>query len=424
MSAVPLLLAQILLTAGTALQTLLLPVRAGWQGFPTVVIGALGSAHNIGFVAGCLLVPRLVARLGHGRAYGVLAALVALAALGYAASGGAGAWLGLRLATGFGLAGLSAVVESWINLRVGNGRRGRSLALYAIAGAVAGVAGQMLLPLAPPGSPVLFIGIAAVVLASALPVLVARGAPPARSAQPLPLRSLYRISPVGLAGCLFIGLANGAFWQLAPVYAQGNGLSRGEVALFMSLVTLVGALAQWPVGHLSDRRDRRWIILGCLAASLAADLLMAAPRPGAVATLWGAVVFGACVLPIYSLCLAHTNDLLGREHCVAASGGLLLAFGVGAVVGPLLAAGLMQRWGAGALFHYMAAIHVVFAGFVGWRLWRRRGAPLPGIAGAGANGQATAAQHGDGRGGTAGGQRAPGLILPDGAGGAARLGEA
>ncbi len=374
MSVSALLLAQITLTAGTSLQTLLLPVRASAEGFSTVAIGAVGSAHNIGFVAGCLLVPRLVARLGHGRAFAVLAAVAAAAALGYAATGSPLLWGGLRLATGLTMAGLSTVVESWINDRAGNAQRGRTLAIYAIAGAVAGVGGQMLLPLADPRGATLFAVIAATLLLSVLPVLLARDAPPAHSAAPLPLSRLYAISPVGMTGCLFIGLANGAFWQLAPVYAQARGLTSGGIALFLSLVTLAGALAQWPIGRLSDRRDRRQVMLGCLAAGIAADLLMVVPGLGVGATLAAATLYGACVLPIYSLCVAHTNDVLGREHCVAAAGGLLLAFGAGAVVGPLLAAALMQRAGASALFGYAAAVHVAFAAFVVWRM-TRRGAP-------------------------------------------------
>jgi MFS family permease len=422
MSVSALMLAQIVLTAGTSLQTLLLPVRAAAEGFPTLIIGAVGSAHNIGFAAGCLLVPRLVARFGHGRAFAALALLAATVALGYAATAAPGAWIILRLITGLCMAGLSMVVESWINLRAGNSRRGRTLAVYAIAGAVAGVGGQMLLPIANPHGVTLFAVVAAALLLSSVPVLLARDAPPAHSAAALSLRRLYAISPVGIVGCLFIGLANGAFWQLAPVYAEAHGLSSGGVAVFMSLVTLAGAVAQWPIGRLSDRRDRRRVMLGCLAAGIVADLLMSAPGLGPGPTLAAATLYGICVLPIYSLCVAHTNDVLGREHCVAASGGLLLAFGAGAVVGPLLAAALMASAGTAALFGYTAAVHVAFAGFVAWRMKQRSVADLPGIAGARAQRQAAAAQHGHGGGSAAGGERTTALVVPDRAGGVLGLG--
>lgn len=437
MSVSALLLAQITLTAATSLQTLLLPMRATVEGFPTVVIGAVGSAHNVGFVAGCLLVPGLVGRLGHRRAFAALAMLAAVVTLGYAATAAPIAWMGLRLTTGLCMAGLSMLVESWINVRAGNAQRGRALAIYAIAGAVAGVGGQMLLPLADPHGAALFITVAATLVLSIVPVVLAGDAPPARSAAPLPLTRLYAVSPVGIIGCLFIGLANGAFWQFAPVYAQARGLSSGGIALFLSLVTLAGALAQWPIGRLSDRQDRRMVMLGCLAAGIAADVLMAAPGLGVGATLAAATLYGACVLPIYSLCVAHTNDYLGREYCVAAAGGLLLAFGAGAVVGPLLAAALMERFGAAALFGYAAAVHVGFAVFVAWRM-SRRGAPVavaqpmalgaavfaasPGIAGARPQRQAAATQHGHGGGSTAGGERTAALVIPDRSRGALGLG--
>lgn len=372
-----LLFGSAVLAGGNGLQTVLLPLRAGLEGFSTPSIGLIGAAHNVGLAAGCALVPALVRRLGHVKGFAALAAVAAVVAMAYALTDLSAAWVALRLVTGFCMAGLAMVVESWINANASNGSRGSVLAGFAIAAAAAATGGQMLIALADPGGFLLFGGIAMMLLLAALPLAMAERSPAGRDSVRLSLKRLYAVSPVGVLGCFFIGLANGAFWQLAPVYAHGRDLSTSGVALFMSIVVAAGALAQWPLGWLSDRVDRRKVIVGALLAAIGADLLMAAPSASTGMTLAAVAVFGACVLPIYSLCVAHTNDVLGRQHCVAASGGLLLAFGLGAIVGPLVASAAMQAFGAGALFVHAALVHVAFVVFALHRIrMRRRPTPV------------------------------------------------
>ncbi len=361
-----LLIGAIVLSVGTGLQTVLLPVRVSLEGFSTLAAGIVGSAHNVGFVAGCVLVPILVRRIGHVASFGLLAGIAAAAAIGYPAANATWAWLLLRFTTGLCMAGLSTVVESWVNACSSNSGRGRSLAIYSIAGAMAATAGQLLLSAADPRGSALFWGIALALLLSALPVRLAKIGPAERS-MGLSLRRLYAVAPIGLAGCFFLGLGNGAFWQLAPAYAQGRNLSVATIAIFMSVVVIGGAVAQWPLGRLSDRIDRRKVIIGTLVAAVAVDLLMASAQSPAM-ILTTVALFGACVLPVYWLCVAHAHDLLGRRRCVAATGGLLLVFGLGAIVGPLVASVLMQLLGPGALFVYLGGIHVVFVAFAASRL--------------------------------------------------------
>lgn len=371
-----LLLGSAVLAGGNGLQTVLLPMRAGIEGFSTLVIGLIGSSHNVGLVAGCLLVPALVRRVGHVRTFGLLAIVAAAVAIGYAASDRPAVWIALRLVTGFCMAGLAMVVDSWTNANASNGSRGRVLAGFAIAGALAATSGQMLIALADPAGFALFAGIAGLLLLSAVPLAMVGRSPIGRQSVRLSLRRLYAVSPVGLVGCLFIGLANGAFWQLAPVYAAGRDLSPAAVAVFMSVAVAAGAVGQWPLGWLSDRVDRRKVIVAALTAAVGADALMMMPAASPLTTLAAVALFGACVLPIYSLCVAHTNDFLGRQHCVSASGGLLLAFGIGAIIGPLVASWIMQVFGDGALFGYAAAIHLIFIAFALRRI-RLRSRPPP-----------------------------------------------
>lgn len=364
-----LLIGAVVLSVGTGLQTVLLPVRVSLEGFSTLAAGIVGSAHNVGFVAGCVLVPLLVRRIGYVASFGLLAGIAA-AAIGYPAADATWAWLLLRFITGLCMAGLSAVVESWVNACTSNNGRGRSLAVYSIAGAIAATIGQLLLSAADPRGPALFWGIAFALLLSALPVGLAATGPVDRG-MGLSLRRLYAVAPIGLAGCFFLGLGNGAFWQLAPAYAQGRHLSVTTIAIFMSIVVIGGAVAQWPLGRLSDRIDRRKVIIGAVAMAVAVDLLMASAHSPAM-ILTSVALFGACVLPVYWLCVAHAHDLLGRRHGVAATGGLLLVFGLGAILGPLAASALMQFLGPGALFVYLGGIHLVFVAFAASRLKRVR----------------------------------------------------
>jgi MFS family permease len=186
------------------------------------------------------------------------------------------------------------------------------------------------------------------------------------------LLRLYAVSPVGFLGCFAVGLANGAFWSLGPVFAMDRGLSTSAVALFMSAVVLGGATGQWPLGRLSDLTDRRYIILlNCVGAAIAAIVLSLLPLSSETAMFVGGFSFGLFALPLYALSVAHANDFTPATDYVETSSGLLLVLGLGSSIGPILSSTLDSLAGRQALFGYTALVHVLIAGFVVWRITRR-----------------------------------------------------
>jgi MFS family permease len=351
---------------GNGLIGTLTPVRAHSQGFSDIAVGALGAWYFTGFVVGCFSGPRLLARVGHIRAFAVAAALVAASVLVQPVWTAPTAWFGARAITGLSMAILYMTIESWLNDRARNETRGRLLSLYVAVNLSALLAGQWLLLIADPSSFELFSVGAMLYCLCVIPIGLTRL--PAPSLQPTPrldIPRLLMISPVGAAGCMTVGLANGAFWTLAPIYAQSLNFSTRQLALFMSVFIAGGALVQLPLGRISDGTDRRWIIAGtCTVASFCGIVLgVLGWLLVRVPNIFYAVVFalGAAMLPLYSLSIAHANDRLPRSDFVEASAGLLMINAAASIPGPLLASFVIATAGPYSLFLYTALIHAAMA---------------------------------------------------------------
>jgi MFS family permease len=388
-----LLLGVAILFFGNGLQGVLLPVRATLEAFATTSIGLIASAYSAGFMIGCFCMPYVVRRVGHIRTFAVCAAIAASVVLLMALAVHPGVWFPLRALSGVCFAGLFMVIESWLNERATSVNRGQILALYMVINLSAVTFGQMILPLGEPAGFAMFAITAIAITLALVPVgLTTSSAPQPLREVRLRLSRLYAISPVGVVGGFFVGLANGAFGGLGAVFATQIGMSITGVALFMSASLVGGALAQLPIGRLSDRTDRRKVIVGvCVLAALAGGLLALLgharqggqlPGPGVdlaltspLALIAVATLFGAAIYSQYSLCVAHTNDFVSREEFVEASSGLLLTWAIGASVGPILGAFAMEGLGIGGLFLYTAAAHVGFAAFTIYRITRRAAVP-------------------------------------------------
>ena len=388
-----LLLAVAILFFGNGILGVLLPVRATLEAFATTSIGLIAAAYSVGFMVGCLSMPYIVRRVGHIRAFAVCAAIAASGVLVMPLAVHPGVWIPLRALSGVCFAGLFMVIESWLNERATRVNRGQVLATYMVINLSAVTAGQMVLPLAAPTGFALFAVTAIAITLALVPVgLTTSSAPQPLRQVRLRLGRLYAMSPVGVVGGFFVGLANGAFGGLGAVFATQIGMSVAGVALFMSAALVGGALAQVPIGRLSDRVDRRKVIAAACALAaiaggllallgdarqggllLSADVALADLSPLALVAV--AALFGAAIYPQYSLCVAHTNDFVGREDFVEASSGLLLTWAIGASIGPVLAAVAMDGLGAGGLFLYTAAAHAIFAAFTVYRIGQR--APVP-----------------------------------------------
>lgn len=369
----PLLFGVLLVMSGNGLQGTLLGIRASIESFPTELTGIVMSGYYTGFLAGSILTPRFVGRVGHIRVFAALAALGATAVLLYPIFVDVAAWTAFRLLTGFAYSGIYVVTESWLNDRAENEQRGQILAVYMVTQFVGLTTGQLLVNLDDPASFELF-SLGAALLAFALVPVVLSRAPAPRFDQPVHLGiiALYRISPLGTLGLTGVGLTNSAFWGMGAVYAKASGLSVADVSLFMSVAIVAAAVCTWPLGRISDRFDRRTvIIIVALGAGLAAVSAMALAGGERVPFLAAIFAYGGLALSLYSLCVAHANDRLQPEQMVAASSGLMLCYGVGAILGPISVGALMGRLGPDGFFIYLALVHALVGALAIYRMVKR-----------------------------------------------------
>jgi MFS family permease len=368
-----LLLGTAILLVGAGLHGILLPMRGVSEAFPTTALGIMSAAYSLGYVLSCVTTPLVVQRVGHIRAFTVFAALAAATALMTALLVDPVAWILLRAVSGICMAALMMIIESWLNEKASNENRGSIFSIYMVVNLGSVTGGQMLLGSADVGGFTLFAIVAIAVALSLVPVALTRlEAPQPITGVKLRLAKLYRASPVGVLGCLTVGLANGSFGGLGPVFAAQSGLESFQVALFQSAAVVGGALAQLPLGKLSDRIDRRKVMVGCcLVAALLGPGMIVAAGMGMTVLIAASFAFGMAIFPLYGLSVAHANDFVAREDFVETSGGLLTTYGIGAVVGPMVASGIMQVIGNWALFIYTAGIHLAFCAFALYRMSRR-----------------------------------------------------
>ncbi len=362
-----------LLMVGNGLQSSLLGVRASTEDFGSTVTGLVMSGYFVGFLAGSTLTPRAVARVGHVRVFAALASLASMTILVHAVFVTPVVWGLMRLFTGFAYAGLYVVAESWLNDRASNELRGRLLSVYMIVTFMGLGGGQVLLNVASPSTPDLFILISVIVSFAVVPILLsATRQPDSDTPDPLSLRQLYRITPLGTIGCFATGIVNGTVFGMGAVYARMSGLSVAEVSIFMGVLIAGGAVLQWPIGKLSDIMDRRKVITGtALAAAALAALAVPVADISRIGFMAIAAGIGGTALTLYSLFLAYANDHLEPRQMVAASSGLVLVGGLGAVLGPSTTGWVMGRVGAEGFLWYLCVVHAGIALFALYRMTRR-----------------------------------------------------
>jgi MFS family permease len=372
-----LLLSVAILVTGNGLQWTLIPVRASILAFDPIQIGLLGSSYYLGFALGCILGGRVIQRVGHIRAFTALTAIASTVAISHALTNSPMAWWALRSITGFCFAGLYLVIESWLNERASNDNRGLVMGIYTMINLSVTIVGQMMLILGDPADFPLFALASILISLAAVPIALTAARPPARLTESgLRPVKLYARSPVGVVGVLLAGVATGAFWSLGPAYAIAFGAGTSEIAIFMSVTVLGGALVQWPIGRLSDNFDRRIVVTGLCATGVFAALILALVNiEERAVTAILAAAFGASAMPLYAICAAHAFDHIETQDTVETSSGLLLANGLGAIAGPIAAAFFMGPFGPGGLFIATAGVHLMLAAFVIWRI--RTSHPVP-----------------------------------------------
>lgn len=362
-----------LLLLGIGLLNTLLALRGSAEGFSDQTLGLLGSAYFIGFILGTWLCPRLIRRMGHIRAFAFFAAATATCVLLHALIIDPVIWFVLRIITGTALVGIYTVIESWLNTQAPPERRARVFAVYMAINLGALALAQQLLRIDSPLAFTLFAIAAILIILGLMPVAATRLVQPGINDTPsLSLTRLWQAAPVACAGALLSGLAMGGFWGLGAVYAGRIGLPPTEIALFISLVILSGALCQWPMGYLSDHIDRRRAL--AIIAMLAAlgGALMLALGPYGQWFLLGAAVFGAGAFAVYPAVIAHLIDHLHQDEILSGNAALLMLHGVGAALGPATAGWLMNHTSPQALPVYFSVMFCLCAVYSHLQAGRQR----------------------------------------------------
>jgi len=367
-----------ILMLGDGLQGTLLAVRADQEGFATAITGLVMSSFYVGFLLGSIMTPKITAQVGHIRVFAALAALASAAILVHAVFVQVPVWIALRFVSGFCFAGLYIVAESWLNDRATNETRGKLLSLYMVVSYLGVGAGQLLLNLAEPGEYLLFILTSVLISIAVVPLLLSAGSPPAfRESVNISLRELFRLSPLGIVSMFAVGLVTATFFALGPVYGQRIGLDIENISYFMAAAVAGTVILQGPVGALSDRFDRRIVLtVVTLLAALAAVICVPLSQESSLALLLSVGLFGGLAIPLYSICIAYTNDHLHPSQMIAASGALVLTGGLGAVLGPILIAIIMDRFGDQMFFWSMGGIHGLMGLYALYRMTRSAAVPL------------------------------------------------
>lgn len=372
-----LLTAVLLVMLGNGLLRTLLGIRAEDLGFATSSIGVIMSGYYAGFLLGSWGVPKLVLNVGHVRVYAALASLASTATLIHVVSVSAFTWTAMRVVTGFSLSGLYIIAESWLNDSADNETRGRLMSVYMVVVMGGIAASQGLLTIADVNGPLLFVVSSILVSIAVVPIAMSVApAPYFDRPTALPFKAIWQAAPVGIVGGLGQGLAVGAFGGLGAVYAARIGMSVSRIAIFVGMAVLGSVLLQWPIGLLSDRIRRRRALL-LVASAAGASAWWAATADPTTSTIVVAVFFvGGFTYPLYSLALSHINDVAPEGSTVAVSSLIVFVTGVGAIVGPIVAAVAMEAIGPDGLFWMLAAVHFGVAVFSIVRIMIREGLPV------------------------------------------------
>ena len=371
-----LLLGLLLLMLGNGLQGTLLGVRGSLENMSSSTMGYIMSAYYIGFLGSSRLTPIMLKSVGHVRVFAAFGSLVSATFILYAAVVHPVAWWFFRLIVGFCVCGIYIVVESWLNHSATNNTRGQALSLYLIVQMGGVVMGQLLLNVADPGGYGLFVLITVLVSLSIAPMLLVKvTAPVHETARTMSLRELVTVSPLACFGSLMLGGVFALLFAMSPVYATERGLTVAQTSLFVTAIFLGGMLLQFPLGWLSDRMDRRRLIIIISGIGALTAIIGMLFGQDFTVLLGVAFVVGGMSNPLYSLLVAHANDFLDHDRMAAASGGLLFINGVGAMTGPIIVGYVMTTFGVEWFFILLIGLLAAIMAYALYRSTQRDAVP-------------------------------------------------
>ncbi|MEM7732275.1 MAG: MFS transporter [Pseudomonadota bacterium] len=329
--------------------------------FTTTEIGLLGSAHFLGFFIGCWWAPRLMGTVGHARAFAAFTAAGTIGLMAHMLVVDPWAWAGMRVASGVCVAGCYTVIEAWLNAKLTNANRGRAMGVYRVTDMGAQLVAQMMISVLEPASYVSYNILAMFCCASLLPlVLTKRRQPETPDAPRLRPSLAFRASPLAAMGVIVASLSGATFRMVGPLYGDRVGLAVDQIAYFLAVFILGGALAQIPAGWLADKYDRRHVMIGLSIAAIISCIVTASLQGlSANGVMLTAFFFGLTSFPIYSVAAAHANDFASAEERVELAAALMFCFALGAIAAPLVASTLIEEYGPAAMFVMLAASHAV-----------------------------------------------------------------
>ena len=372
-----LLLGMMLLMLGNGLQGTLLGVRGPAAGFSTLEMSLVMSGYFVGFLGGSRITPELIRRVGHIRVFAALGSLISAVLILYPAFANPYAWMLGRVVIGFCFSGVYVTAESWLNNSVTNDQRGKALSLYMIVQMVGIIAAQALLNVPDASGFLLFIIPSVLVSVAFAPILLSISPTPAfETTKPKSLRALFRVSPLGFVGMFLLGSVFAAQFGMSAVFGAEAGLTLAEISVFVSSFYVGALLLQYPLGWLSDRMDRRVLIMATAAMGGGAAVLAFLVPDNYPVLLVAAFLIGGSSNPLYSLLIAHTNDFLDHEDMAAASGGMLFINGLGAIAGPVITGWLMSVMGPPGYFVIIAVLMIALTLYALYRM-TQRAAPAP-----------------------------------------------
>ncbi|MBM3603689.1 MAG: MFS transporter [Alphaproteobacteria bacterium] len=369
----PLLLGILLLMVGNGMQGTLLGIRGDLEGIPTFQMSIVMTGYYGGFLLGSLTVPDLIKNVGHVRVFAALGSLISAALVLFAVEPHWISWTFLRFLIGFCFCGVYVTAESWLNAGSTNENRGQALSAYMIVQLAGIVVAQALLNVGDPGGFLLFVIPSVLVSLAFTPILLsAQPAPQFETIKRMSFASLYRASPLGCVGIFLMGGVFAALSGMSSVWGTLIGLSVAQISLFVAAIYAGGLVLQYPIGWISDRYDRRMLVLILSAIGGLTGLVVIAAGPGTFGLIVAGAVMGGIANPIYALLLAYTNDYLDQSDMASASAGLLFIYGVGSMAGPMVTGWLMGVMGPDGYWAYMGVLLMLLTAYAGWRATQRR----------------------------------------------------
>jgi MFS family permease len=335
-------------------------------GFSRSEVGLLGSAHFIGFFIGCWWAPRLMGSVGHSRSFAVFTAMGAIGLLGHTLIFDPTGWAILRIASGICVAGCYTVIEAWLQAKVTNETRGRAMGTYRIVDMGGSLVAQLMIgALADIETYLAYNTLTLLCCASLLPLMLTKVPPPETPSAPR-LRPMlaWRASPLSVAGVVIAALTAASFRMVGPIYGQEVGLTADQIGYFLAAFVWGGALAQYPVGVLADKYDRRWVlIVSSGAAIISCGVTIAVTDSGTTSVMLATVLFGAMTFPVYSIAAAHAHDFANADQRVELSAALMFWYACGAIAAPLIASNLIEYFGPRAMFAFISLGHLALVIF-------------------------------------------------------------